>query len=318
MAHQLVVIFPCLLFFLHHFLGSAGESMSWWGKNLFVQLTARRILCKVTCSPWRRENKKQVGEIRDVKDPSVAYTVPGTGGSELVYISVTGTLINYSLPLSLLLLSLCQVQGRKRLHSVPSDRGPAGPHLPSAGHRQVHARVRVLQALPRVVEGTGGPLRGDGRPQHRAHVRRAHPWAPLHHQVPGVLTQPLGPRVQEHARLLHHRWVEEAEQTLQTSGWSVFMCVDACVCVSNFIGVCGGCYGGCYDCMADFWLCLSVFVYFRDDGWAGVFRVIRLEDCVCDLVDTVQDVKKTKDLMNMKSFFKWNLAVIAGYLTGFN
>lgn len=40
--------------------------------------------------------------------------------------------------------------------------------------------------------------------------------------------------------------------------------------------------GGCYDCMVDFWLCLSVFVYFRDDSadWAGVFTIIRFENCV--------------------------------------
>lgn len=103
---------------------------------------------------------------------------------------------------------LCsQVQGRQGLRSVPSDRGPAGPHLPSAGHGSLHAGLRVLQAVPCVVAGAGGPLRGQRAHQHRADLWRAHPRAPLHHQVPGVLAKPLGPRVQEHARLLHHRWV---------------------------------------------------------------------------------------------------------------
>lgn len=81
-------------------MGSAGECVSLCGKNLFVEFTAQQFLCKGTCSPRRRENKK-VGEIRDVKDSTVAHSLPRTGGSELVYISVAGTVINNSLPLSL-------------------------------------------------------------------------------------------------------------------------------------------------------------------------------------------------------------------------
>lgn len=40
-----------------------------------------------------------------------------------------------------------------------------------------------------------------------------------------------------------------------------------------------------------------MFVYFSDDGddWAGVFRVIRFEDCVCDPVrGRVQDARCKK------------------------
>lgn len=37
----------------------------------------------------------------------------------------------------------------------------------------------------------------------------------------------------------------------------------------------------CYYYMVDFWLCLSLFVYFYDsDDWAGVFGVIRFENGV--------------------------------------
>lgn len=122
-----------------------------------------------------------------------------------------------------------QVQRWEGLHTVPSDWGPAGPHLPSFGHGQIHTRVRVLQALPRVVSGAGGPLRGDGRAQHCAHLWRTHPRAPLHHQVPGVLTQPVGSRIQEHAWLLHHRWVEEG---LRREIWLQPLCVWA------FTGMC--------------------------------------------------------------------------------
>ncbi len=51
------------------------------------------------------ENTEEVGEIREVKDPSVSHSAARTGGSQLVYMAVEGSnelkLMNLCVSLSL-------------------------------------------------------------------------------------------------------------------------------------------------------------------------------------------------------------------------
>lgn len=174
--------------------------------------------------------------MRDVKDPSVACSVPGPGGSEPVYISVTGTLIKYSLPFfppsrfsdEKGYVLYPQIGDRLDLICPPLDTARSTPEyefykLYLVSSREQADRCEVMGA-PNIVLTCDEPTR-----ERRFTIK----------------FQEFSPNLWGHEfKSMHDYYIIGEWRKQSAQQWVERACV--------FIGVGGGFYGGCYDCTADF------------------------------------------------------------------
>lgn len=102
------------------------------------------------------------------------------------------------------IIVIFQVRARERHHPVPSDWGQNGHCVPPTQARPEREHpCRIFPCVPGHT-GTARELQGGEGQWGAAELRQARPRRQVHLQVPGVQPQPVGPRVLQRQRLLHH------------------------------------------------------------------------------------------------------------------